>query len=197
MPQRHPLLYDVERWRRWRLRLLVLAVLCLLPAMRIGTRGANAGLIQFYMLVSAFLFALAFAFWLRARFSWARIEDDALVVRVALSGKQRIPLAEMRRAKLTRLRTVFDRPEKQRVLPNPRARWLDRQTVLVRLDDDAVDLVRLRRLLGPRCVIGRELVLPVVDSPRLLGDIESRLAPAPRTPATAGAGGGARRRKRR
>ena len=192
MPQRHPLLYDVERWRHWRLRLLILGTVCLLPAALIGTRGSNGGLIQFYMLISAFLFALAFAFWLRARFSWARVEEDALVVRVALSGKQRIPLTEMRRAKLTRLRAVFDRPEKQRSLPRPRERWLERETLLVRLDGEAVDLVKLRRLLGPRCVIGRELVLPVVNGPELLGDIESRIAPEPPVRS-----GGGRRRKRR
>jgi len=177
MPQRHPLLYDVERWRHWRLRLLLLAAVCLLPAVVIGTKGSQGGLIQFYMLVSAFLFALAFAFWLKARFSWARVEDDALVIRVALSGKQRIPLEQMRRAKLARLRSVFDRPEKQRLLPRPRERWLDTETLLVRLDEEGIDLVRLRRLLGARCLIGRELVLPVVGGPQLLGDIQSRLAP--------------------
>jgi len=193
MPQRHPLLYDVERWRRWRWRLLPLAVLCILPAMVIGTRSSNAGLIQFYMLVAAFLFAVALVFWLRARFSWARVEDDALVIRVALSGKQRIPLANMRRAKLGKLRSVFDRPEKQRALPRPLAVWLDREALLVRLDEEAGDLVRLRRLVGPRCLIGRDLVLPVVDGPSLLGDIDSRLAPM-RTPDPAGGG---RRRKRR
>jgi len=192
MPQRHPLLYDVERWRHWRLRLLLLAAVCLLPAVVIGTKGSQGGLIQFYMLVSAFLFALAFAFWLKARFSWARVEDDALVIRVALSGKQRIPLEQMRRAKLARLRSVFDRPEKQRLLPRPRERWLDTETLLVRLDEDGIDLVRLRRLLGARCLIGRELVLPVVGGPQLLGDIQSRLAPLP-----AATGGGGRRRKRR
>ena len=193
MPQRHPLLYDVERWRHWRLRLLALAVVCALPALIIGTQGKNSGLIQFYLLLSAFLFALAFAFWLRARFSWARVEDDALVIRVALSGKQRIPMAEVRRAKLAKLRSVFDRPEKQRQLPRPRERWLDREALLLRLDEDAVDLVRLRRLVGPRCVVGRDLVLPVVDGPRLLGDIASRIAPEQ---PPVGAGGG-RRRKRR
>jgi hypothetical protein len=193
MPQRHPLLYDVERWRRWRLRLLLLGALCLLPAVVIGTRGSNAGLIQFYMLLSAFLFALAFAFWLRARFSWARVEDDALVVRVALSGKRSIPLAEMRRAKLTKLRAVFDRPEKQRALPRPHQNWLDREALIIRLDEEAIDLVRLRRLLGARCLVGRDLVLPVVDGPGLLGDIESRIAPQ-RAPVAAGGG---RRRKRR
>jgi hypothetical protein len=194
MPQRHHLLYDVERWRRWRLRLLLLATVCLLPAMIIGTRSSsNAGLIQFYTLISAFLFALAFAFWLRARFSWAQVDDDALVIRVALSGKRRIPLAEMRRAKVGKLRSAFDRPEKQRLLPRPTAGWLDREALMVRLDEDAVDLVKLRRLVGARCVLGRDLVLPVVGSPELLGDIESRIAPQ-RPAATAGGG---RRRKRR
>jgi hypothetical protein len=194
MPQRHPLLYDVERWRRWRWRLLPLAVLCILPSMIIRTGSSNGGLIQFYMLLSAFLFALAFAFWLRARFSWARVEDDALVIRVALSGKQRIPLAAMRRTKLGKLRSVFDRPEKLRSLPRPHSDWLDRDALLVRLDEDAGDLVRLRRLVGPRCLIGRDLVLPVVDGASLLGDIDSRLAPLRAPVATAGGG---RRRKRR
>jgi hypothetical protein len=193
MPQRHPLLYDVERWRRWRWRLLSLATLCLLPGVIIGTRGQDAGLIEFYLLLSAFLFALALVFWMRARFSWARVEDEALVIRVALSGKQSLPISSMRRPKLSKLRSYFDRPEKQRALPQPRAKWLDREALVVRLDEDAGDLVRLRRLVGARCVQGRDLVLPVVGGPALLGDIDSILAPqrAPVAP------GGGRRRKRR
>jgi len=194
MPQRHPLLYDVERWRRWRWRLLLLATVCLLPAMVPGVRSSNSGLVQFYLLLGAFLYALAFVFWMRARFSWARVEDGALVIRVALSGRQRIPLESMRRAKLGKLRGVFDRPEKQRALPRPHAAWLDREALMVRLDDDAGDLVRLRRLVGPRCLIGRDLVLPVTDGPGLLSDVASRLAPL-RPPAATGGGG--RRRKRR
>jgi hypothetical protein len=195
MPQRHPLLYDVERWRRWRLRLLLLATVCILPALVIGTKGSQGGLIQFYLLLSAFLYALALVFWLRARFSWARLEGDALVIRVALSGKQSIPVSEMRRARLARLRSFFDRPERQRALPRPHQAWLDREALNLRLDEDAIDLVRLRRLVGARCLVGRDLVLPVVDGPGLLGDIESRLAEV-RGPAQPAAGGG-RRRKRR
>jgi hypothetical protein len=194
MPERHPLLYDVERWRRWRLRLLLLATVCLLPGIIIGPRSSsNGGLIQFYLLVSAFLYALALVFWLRARFSWAGVQDEGLVIRVALSGRQTIPVSEMHRPRLSKLRSVFDRPEKQRALPRPYSHWLDREAFMVRLDEDAGDLVKLRRLVGPRCLIGRDLVLPVVDGRGLLGDVESRIAPQ-RTPA---ASGGGRRRKRR
>jgi hypothetical protein len=193
MPQRHPLLYDVERWRRWRLRLLLLATVCLAPALLIGTRSSNSGLIQAYLLLSAFLYALALVFWMRARFSWARVEDDALVIRVALSGKQSIPVADMRRARLAKLRAYFDRPEKQRALPRPLTTWLDREALCVRLEEEAGDLVRLRRLVGPRCLHGRDLVLPVVDGQGLLGDIDSKLAA--QRPSAAASGG--RRRKRR
>jgi hypothetical protein len=193
MPHRHPLLYDVERWRRWRLRLLALATVCLMPALIIGTKSANGGLVQFYLLISAFLYALALVFWIRARFSWARVEGDALVIRVALSGRQSIPVSTMHRARLAKLRSVFDRPEKVRALPRPHNVWLDREALTVRLDEDAGDLVRLRRLVGPRSLIGRDLVLPVVDGPGLLGELDTLLAPQH---ASATSGGG-RRRKRR
>jgi hypothetical protein len=195
MPPRHPLLYDVERWRQWRFRLLGLAVVCLLPAILAGVRPsqANSAVTQLYSLLAAFLFALALMFWLRARSSYMQVDGDELVVRVAVSGRQRIPLSEVRRARLAKLRTVFDKPEMKRLRPRPYPKWQDREALVLRVEGDAVNLVRLRRLLGARCLIGNELVVPVVDGPGLLGEIESVINPR-RPPA---ASGGSRRRKRR
>ncbi len=191
MPQRHPLLYDVERWRQWRLRLLLLGAVCFLPSLLPGMRqGPNGTLAQFYSLLGAFLFALALMFWLRSRYSYMTVDGDELVIRIAVSGRQRIPLSEIRRARLVRLRSVFDKPPMVRMLPRPQAKWLDREALMLRVEGEAVDLVRLRRLLGARCVIGRDLVVPVVDGPALLGEIESRIAPPP-------VAAGSRRRKRR
>jgi hypothetical protein len=193
MPQRHPLLYDVERWRQWRVRLLGLATVCFLPALviRNGSSG-NATLIEIYSLLGAFLYALALMFFLRSRFSYMTVDGDEVVIRVAVSGRQRIPLGEVRRARLAKLSSVFDKPPLLRLLPRPHARWLPREALVLRIEGEAVDLVRLRRLLGPRCVIGRDLVVPVVDGPGLLGDIEARIAP--QRPA---AGTGRRRGRRR
>jgi hypothetical protein len=196
MPQRHPLLYDVERWRQWRFRLLGLAVVCLLPALLAGLQPArsNPAVTQVYGLAAAFLFALALMFWLRARSSYIQIDGDELVIRVAVSGKQRIPLAELRRARLAKLRSFFDKPEMKRVRPRPYPKWADREALVLRIEGDAVDLVRLRRLLGPRCVLGRDVVVPVVDGPGLLREIEALIAPPRAAP---GGGGTSRRRKRR
>jgi hypothetical protein len=191
MPQRHPLLYDVERWRQWRLRLLLLGAVSFLPSLLPGMRsGPNGTLAQFYSLLGAFLLALALMFWLRSRFSYIMVDGDDVVVRIAVSGRQRIPLSEVRRARLARLRSVFDKPPMLKMLPRPHAKWLDREALVLRIEGEAVDLVRLRRLLGPRCVIGRDLVVPVVDGASLLGDIESHISPPP-------VAVGSRRRKRR
>ncbi|HEV7679530.1 MAG TPA: hypothetical protein VGQ42_13270 [Candidatus Dormibacteraeota bacterium] len=178
MPQRHPLLYDVERWRQWRVRLLGLATICFLPAVLISSgKSSNGVLIQAYSLLGAFLYALALMFFVRSRWSYMAVDGDDLVFRVAVSGKQRIPLGEIRRARLSKLSSVFDKPPLLRLLPRPHAKWLPREALVLRIESEAVDLVRLRRLLGARCVVGRDVIVPVVDGPGLLGDIEARIAP--------------------
>ena len=202
MPQRHPLLYDVERWRQWRFRLLGLAVVSFLPAILAGVNpskaSANAGITQIYSLLAAFLMALALMFYLRARSSWMAVDGDDLVVKIAISGRQRIPLVEVKRARLAKLRSVFDKPEMQRLRPRPYPKWQDREALVLRIESEAVDLVKLRRMLGARCVLGRDVMVPVVDGPGLLREIDRVIAPV-RQPAATGEGGsrGARRRKRR
>src|SRR5581483_5877022 len=99
MPQRHPLLYDVERWRQWRFRLLGLAVVCFLPTILAGVNPSQAkniaSITQIYSLLAAFILALALMFYLRSRGSWMQVDGDDLVVKLAISGRQRIPLAEI------------------------------------------------------------------------------------------------------
>ncbi|HZS15006.1 MAG TPA: hypothetical protein VFC09_10435 [Candidatus Dormibacteraeota bacterium] len=202
MPQRHPLLYDVERWRQWRFRLLGLAVVCLLPAFLGGLRpaqaSANAAVTQLYALVAAFLVALALMFWLRSRSSWMAVDGDELVVKIAISGRLRVPLGEVKRARLAKLRSVFDRPEMKRLRPRPYPKWQDREALLLHIDSEAVDLVKLRRMLGARCVLGREVIVPVVDGPGLLREIDRVVAPGRMSAASGeGTSRGARRRKKR
>ncbi|HXA28000.1 MAG TPA: hypothetical protein VN193_04560 [Candidatus Angelobacter sp.] len=201
MPPRHPLLYDVERWRQWRFRLLGLAVVCLLPAILAAARpsSANSAVTQLYSLIAAFLFALALMFYLRKRSSYMQVDGDDLVVKIAISGRQRIPLDELRRPRMAKLRTVFDKPEMSRLRPRPYPKWQDREALSVRIESEAVDLVKLRRMLGARCVLGRDVIVPVVDGPGLVKEIEAVIGPQQRA-APAGEGGSrgaSRRRKRR
>jgi hypothetical protein len=195
MPQRHPLLYDVERWRQWRFRLLGLAAVSLVTVALTTLRPAsgNATIVQLYSLLAAFLLALALMFWLRARGSYIAVDDDELLIRVAVSGRQRVPLSEVRRARLVKLRAFFDKPEMKRLQPRPYRKWEDRDALVLRVEGDAVDLVRLRRLLGAKCVLGNDLVVPVAGGAELLAEIEAVISPRRQPPP----GGGSRRRKRR
>ena len=196
MPQRHPLLYDVERWRQWRFRLLGLAVLCLVPAALSGVQKVDPTILQLYSLFAAFLCSLALMFYLRKRGSYVQVEGEELVVKIAVSGRQRIPLSELRRPRMVKLRAVFDRPELSRIRPRPWHKWEDREALSLRIDSDAVDLVKLRRLLGPKCVLGREVVVPVVDGQRLLREMGRFEEPERATPGAGASRGAARRRKR-
>jgi len=178
MTSHHAILYDVERWRGWRTWLLFPATVCLLVSVFVPTlKGGQVP--QLTSLTGAFLFALAASFWTRQRFTYVGVEGGDLVIRVFLM-RQRIPLSEVRSVKIARLASRFARPERQRALPRPAHRWLQREAVIVRLETEPQRLVRLTRMLGARCMDGRDLVVPVSDPQRFVAEIEeARPEPAP------------------
>lgn len=187
MPSRHAILYDVARWRRWRTWLLFPATVAFLvsvltPLLRSGSSGSTS----VYSVTAAFLYALAASLWTRRHFAYLAVEGDELLVRV-VGSRLRIPLAEIRSARLARLESRFTGP-RRRLLPRPTREWLDREAVVIRLDSDARTLVRLTRMVGPRCVDGRDLVVPV-ETPRQLLDAIHRARPQTVV--------GSRRRRRR
>lgn len=178
-PRRHAILYDVERWRKNRTILLLPGTVFLMVTIFSTTLRSNGGSTSFYSLVGAFLYALAASFWTRQRFSYVAVDGDHLALRMMLS-RQRIPLSDVRRGRVARLASKFSRPERKRLLPRPRERWLERDAVILRLDTAVQDLVKLSRLLGPRGLDGNDLILVVADPDALLAEIEAaRPAPAP------------------
>ncbi len=169
MGPRHRILYDVERWRRYRVLLLFPALAFAVVAI-IGSRdGRSTGNSTLSGYAAAFLLSLLLSSWLRQRFSYLRIEGEELVIHT-LAAKARVPLSAVRRMRVMRLGGVFDRPERKRYMPRPARRWQDKEAVTLRLGGD-VDLRRLRRLIGPKCVLDDELVVPVVDSRALLAEL--------------------------
>jgi hypothetical protein len=104
---------------------------------------------------------------------------------------QRIPLTDVKRARVARIAATANKPERRRILPRPAERWLETEALTLRLDVPAEQLVRLRRLLGRYYVFENDLVVPVTDPDGLLRDIEEAM-PKP-DPGTAPA----RRRRRR
>jgi hypothetical protein len=193
--RRHAILYDIDRWRRFRLPLLLLATGFLLatllePVLSHGKGGGGGGSTAPLSFAGAALYGFAFNFWLRQRFSTLAVEGDTLVVR-RTGMSHRIPLTEVRRARVARISATVNKPERRRVLPRPVAKWLETEALTLRLDTPADQLVKLRRLLGKQFLFENDLVVPVADAEGLLREIEEgrpRSEPAPGAP---------RRRRRR
>jgi hypothetical protein len=190
-PARHPILYDVERWRRYRTWLLLPATVFAMTSVFLTVLKPTAGGAFGYALVSAALFAVASSLWTRQRFTFLVREGDALVIRTMASSR-RLRAADIERPKVVRLASVFHRPERRSLLPRPTDRWLATDAISMRLGD-GVDRRGLRRMIGPRCVVDDILIVPVVDPGGLLDDLLEHVCP----PRPVAAGGPRRRGRRR
>jgi hypothetical protein len=191
--RRHALLYDIERWRRFRLPLLVLGTACLAGVILAPVlhNGGSSGTSPLSFLGAGF-YGLAFNFWLRVRYSYLAVEAEKGNLVVRRPGvTMRLPLSDVRRARVGRVSVIANRPERQRQLPRPQHRWLAEEALIVRLDIEATDLVKLRRVLGKSYVFESDLVAPVIDPHGLLRDIEEAMPRPEPTPQ------GPRRRRRR
>ena len=188
---RHPILYDVERWRKYRTWLLLPATVFALTAVFLTVLKPTSGGAVGYAVVAACMYAVATSLWTRQRFTYLVCEADQLVIR-AMASTRRLGGGDIERARLVRLSTVFHRPERRHLLPRPAERWLATDAISLRLRD-GVDLRALRRVVGPRCVIDDLLVVPVVDAGGLFAEVVAQVCP----PHPASPTGGTRRRGRR
>jgi hypothetical protein len=188
---RHPILYDVERWRKYRTWLLLPATVFALTGIFSSLLKPSTGGASGYALVSAVLYAVATSLWTRQRFTYLVCEGDQLVIRT-LGTTRRLGGADIERARLIRLSAVFNRPDRRRQLPRPTERWLATEAIALKLRD-GVDLRALRRVVSPRGIVDDMLVVPVVDAGGLYSELIANVCP----PRPVVAGGGQRRKGRR
>jgi hypothetical protein len=172
---RHPILYDVERWRKYRTWLLLPATVFALTALFLSLLKPTSGGAVGYAVVAACMYAVASSLWTRQRFTYLAREGDQLVIR-AMAASRRLGSDDIDRARLVRLSAVFHRPERRHLLPRPADRWMATEAISLRLRD-GVDLRALRRVVGPRCVIDDLLVVPVVDAPGLFAEVTEHVCP--------------------
>ncbi len=188
---RHPILYDVERWRKYRTWLLLPATVFAFTAVFLTILKPTAGGAVGYAVVAVCLYAVASSLWTRQHFTYLAREDDQLVIH-AMAVTRRLRAGDIDRAKVIRLSAVFHRPERRHLLPRPAERWLATEAISLRLRD-GVDMRALRRVVGARCVVDDLLVVPVVDADGLVADVVAHVCP----PRPVVAAGGQRRRSRR
>ncbi len=174
-PARHPILYDVERWRKYRTWLLLPATVFALAGVLLSVLEPTTGGAFGYAVAAAALYAVASSLWTRQRFSYLVREGDRLVIRT-MTASRRLGGEDIDRARLVRLSAVFNRPDRRRLLPRPADRWLATEAISLRLRD-GVDLRALRRAVGPRCIVDDLLVVPVVDADGLFDELVKHVCP--------------------
>ncbi|HYA00932.1 MAG TPA: hypothetical protein VEK76_11355 [Candidatus Binatia bacterium] len=174
MPERHPNLYDRDRWRRYGYALAFAGIVLMGGGLAIDgfQRTTDQPGILWVVLGTASV-GLATSFWLRQRYSYVQLLDQQLEFRVLLVS-QRIDLAEIRRARVGRLGSALEKLGGGRQAIRTPSRWQDIEALILRLrqPDDG----RLRRLLSRRCVFEDEVVVPVADAAGLQRGIEAALA---------------------
>ena len=190
-PAHHRILYDVERWRRYRTWLLLPATVFALTSVFTALLKPSSGGAFGYSVVAVALAAIATSLWTRQRFTFLARDGDVLVVRT-MAASRRLGRADIERAKVVRLASVYNRPEMRRLLPRPAERWMATEAVSIRLRH-GVDLRALRRVVGARCVVDDTLVVPIADADGLLAELLEHVCP-PRPTVATGGGRGRRRR---
>ncbi|MDQ6857181.1 MAG: hypothetical protein M3Z57_08925, partial [Candidatus Dormibacteraeota bacterium] len=129
---RHPILYDVERWRKYRTWLLLPATVFALTAVFLTVLKPTSGGALGYAVIAACMYAVASSLWTRQHFTYLAREDDQLVIH-AMASTRKLGKVEIDRARLIRLSAVFHRPERRQLLPRPADRWLATEAISVRL----------------------------------------------------------------
>jgi len=132
--QVRPILYDVERWRRYRTWLLLPATVFAMTAIFTTLLKPASGGAFGYAVISAGLALVAVSLWTRQRFSYLAREGDGLVVR-SMAANHTLTAGDIERARVVRLSSVFGRPERRGLLPRPAERWLAVEAISVRLRD--------------------------------------------------------------
>jgi len=194
MAERHPIVYDLDRWRRFRNLLLFPATICTLVAIFLTvlvprrSEGASP-----WLIVAVSLYSLATSFWLRQRYSYLSLDGEILGAHV-LGGRTRLPVSGIRRIRVAKLIGQLDRGDRRRFLPRPRRRWEDADALVIQVSEHE-DMRPLRRVLGRRCVFDDEIIVPVGAAPRLRDAVTALMHHA--DPDRAAAPRRARRRRKR
>lgn len=170
--RRFPIRYSIQRWDdgKWLYGGLLVILMVLIAALLVQ-RKSIVSFIPVTVLDAGMLIALRI---LRS-ISYVEISDDALLVRYALRHLD-LPYTALSRVRRQPLEVAFQ-PAERRRLVNRFVRRLARQpAAYIRLDRRKDNLVEeAERRLGPRFVVGADVVIPILDVDEFVTEMKGRL----------------------
>ncbi|HEV3234676.1 MAG TPA: hypothetical protein VG329_09035 [Candidatus Dormibacteraeota bacterium] len=149
-----------------------------------------------WALYSLFPIFVFIALWLYGRFTYSVVDDDGVGVRMAYRTVK-VPYTEIEKARIDSIDRIFDRPERSRMRTRAVKNLGDTRALCIRIRDDDNLPAIIRRKLGPRMVLDRELVLPITETDNAFAAVRSRLGSRRASVVDNGDGGGGGRRRRR
>ncbi len=175
-PQRYAIRYAVERWKdsRWFIGYLVVVLVVFSVFLR--PKGQPLAIvlipsIEAVVIGGAYL-AILFIF---QRISYLELAADGLRLRYGMTSVT-IPYPAISRVRRQPLDVAFAAPERRRYRNRFTRRLGGQPAVYIRVDRRQEDLIaQLQRRLGPRFVLGQDIVLPITDADGFLAAVKPRI----------------------
>ena len=165
---RHPILYDLVRWRRYRLWLAVLALGCYAAAVVLNQTQPQGVLWNAVSLAGTLSVSALVALWLRSRFSYLRVDGDSLIIRLMLV-RLRLRADAIHSVQVTPMGRFAGRRRMTRSLQ----RWAEVPAFIIRTREASGASARLARSAGARFAWNHDLVFPVQAAPTLAESVRS------------------------
>jgi hypothetical protein len=146
---------------------------------------------------STFPIFVFIALWLYGRFTYAVMDDDGIRVRFAYR-KAVVPYTDIEKVRIDTIDRLFDRPDRSRMRTRAVKNLGEQRALCIRLRDGEDNLPAvMRRRLGPRMVLDRELVLPITEIDNAFAAVRSKVSSRRSVAANGNDGGGRRRRRKK
>ena len=193
-PHRHYLLYARQTLRDFRTILAIFVVLYLgIGGYDAYSHHDPARAIQ-WAVSATFPVIIAGLLYLYSRRTFVEFQEDGVLVRQFMRAAL-IPYTDIEKARIDTMEHVFDRPDRKRWQSKTVRGLYKEKALCLRVRADEQQTEELRRRLGGRTFVERELVLPLTETDSAMGAVKQHMAARRQGPAVEN-GETARRRRR-
>jgi len=178
---KHQMLIARQNWRTYRTMFMAVSLVYVgvgyaqssgIRFLSSGNPRASAAVTFSFALI--FLLALPFLYFY-SRLSYVVFDPDYLVVHFPIR-RVAVPYTDVEKVRIDTMEHLFDRPDRRRLNRGAIRKLASERTICVRIRDDEDVLRRLRRRLGARHVLERELVMPMSEPDAAVATMKQRLA---------------------
>jgi hypothetical protein len=178
---KHFLMIARQNWRTYRAMFLMVSLIYAAigfsqrAGMRFLSQGdprVSAGVTFSFALI--FLLALPFLYFY-SRLSYVVFETDCLTVHFPIR-RVKVLYTDIEKVRIETMERLFDRPDRRRLNRGAVRKLASERAICLRIRDEEGVPQQLRRVLGARHVLEREVVLPISEPDAALATAKQRLA---------------------